>query len=386
MHRRSSLRRRRLAGVLATLSVLASGGSRADGLSAQPAPGDTAAAPSTAASVVVDNPFAQQAPPPLGIYGVNLPEKSRLVVFALPSFANLSGPMIGAQSVTPQYAVTHVYTTYSPAGVGVPHLVRNDPADVRHWAEAFGATYGVTDNIAVTVASSYKQNEQTILVYKGMTGSTLIGTTSPHVEGFGDTSLVGAWRVYQDAMNQVNVSMGVSLPTGSITANMTLMNNSGVVGTHRAVYALQTGDGTYDALPGIVYSGVLGPWSWGASYRGRLPLDVNDQGYRWGSYNEGDIWGGYSWLPGLETSLRFLGSVQGHILGYDPQALGYGPAANPLWYGGEHVDVIPGLNVSGRYFGLPAATVQRDNYDGRLSTIRLAKIGCRRVAARTVSV
>ncbi len=109
-------------------------------------------------------------------------------------------------------------------------------------------------------------------------------------------------------------------------------------------------------LPGIVYSGALDQWSWGLSYRGRLPLENNGQGYRWGDYNEMNGWGGYSWLPGLETTLRLSGSVQGAIHGYDLQILGYGPCSNPLWFGGEHIDLFPGFTISGKYYNMPAAT------------------------------
>ncbi len=82
-------------------------------------------------------------------------------------------------------------------------------------------------------------------------------------------------------------------------------------------------------------------------------MDTNNQGYRWGNYNEFDGWTGYRLLPGLGTSLRIVGSLQGPIHGYDPQILGYGPCSNPLWFGGDFVDLLPGVSISGRYIGVP---------------------------------
>jgi len=343
--------RRRWAGLAAAISaILVAGGARA---------GDTPILNGLLGAVDPTQPLAAQAPAPLGIYGASLPGQGHFSFSLQPSYGYSSGSLVGTQSISAAEAAQTIKTTYSSASAfGKPVPVRNDPQDVRIWAEPLGVSYGLTDNVALTVGSVYLEKQQNVTVFKGTgTTSTVVeAVPSTHTQGIGDTALAGVWRVYRDSMNQVNVVIGVSLPTGSITANATSINNSGATVVKRAVYTEQLGSGTYDALPGIVYSGVLGPWSWGLAYRGRLPLGNNDQGYRWGSYNEGDLWGGYTWLPGVQTTLTAQGAVQGHILGYDPQILGYGPCSNPLWYGGERIDLLPGLTVSGRYIGLAAAT------------------------------
>lgn len=71
-----------------------------------------------------------------------------------------------------------------------------------------------------------------------------------------------------------------------------------------AFYGMQSGTGTFDVLPRVLYAGTIAPWSWGVSYRARLPLAVNNEGYMWGHYQEANIWGGYSWIPGLTTTVR----------------------------------------------------------------------------------
>src|SRR5262249_57799757 len=77
----------------------------------------------------------------------------------------------------------------------------------------------------------------------------------------------------------------------------------------RGFYGMQLGTGTFDILPGVIYAGYLGPWSWGLSYRGRLPLDYNPQGYHWGNLHEFNGWAGYTWMPGLTTTFRVSGST-----------------------------------------------------------------------------
>ena len=342
-------RRRKLPGALAVMAglLVASGAQAADQSSDKSDP----AAPG------VSTPDRPNAPTPLGIYGVNQPKQGVFSLSINPGYFALSGSLIGTQSMSPVQAVTDpsVKTTFGPI-VGKPVQVRNVPATVNIGFVGFGLTYGLTKDFAVTVASAYLDKNQDVNVFKGMSGSTLLGQSDAGTQGISDTALVGLYRLYHDSMNQINVFFGFFLPTGSTTENEGGFNNSGKYGTKRAVYTLQLGTGTVDALPGITYSGVLGKWSWGLAFRGRYALDTNAQGYRWGAYSEFDGWGGYTWLPGLSTTLRVMGQVIGHIDGYDPQILGYGPCSNPLWFGGDFVDILPGLSISGRYFDMPAAT------------------------------
>ncbi len=349
-------RRLTVVAAMATIALISTDGRAADGNA--PDPGATppqAPAPQPPAPLgVASLNELEQPSAPLGIFGANLPGQGHLVVGVAPFFNKLDGSLIGSQSVSQQYAVTHVYTNYAPGLT--THVVRNDPQDVEIWGVPFGASYGLTKDVALTVSSIYLDKHQDVTVFKGMSGTAVQGTSHTGSSGFGDTAVVGAWRVYHDSMNQVNLQFGMFLPTGSATVDATALTNSGIFKTGRAVYTLQLGTGTFDALPGVVYSGFIDNVSWGASYRGRLPLDKNSEGYRWGNYNEFNVWAGYSWLPKLETSLRFSGSTQGQIVGYDPKILGYGPCSNPDWFGGQHIDMFPGVTVGGRYFGVPAAT------------------------------
>ena len=200
--------------------------------------------------------------------------------------------------------------------------VRNVPATVNVGLVGFGLTCGLTKDFAGTVASAYLDKNQDVNVCKGMKGSTLLSQSDAGTPGVSDTAVVGLYRLHHDSMNQINVFFGFFLPTGGTTETVSGFNNSGKFGVKRAVYTLQLGTGAVDAIPGVTYSGVLDKWSWGLAFRGRYALDTNAQGYRWGAYSEFDGWGGYTWLPGLSTTLRVMGQVIGDIDGYDPQILG----------------------------------------------------------------
>ena len=137
-----------------------------------------------------------------------------------------------------------------------------------------------------------------------------------------DSILAGIWRVYQDPINRIQINLGMSFPTGGTDNTFTLLQPNGTYATSRAFYSMQPGSGTFDLMPGIVYAGALERWSWGLSYRARLPLGVNPEGWMYGDLHEFSGWGGYSWTPSLTTTIRVSGSLQGPIIGADPLVVG----------------------------------------------------------------
>ena len=223
--------------------------------------------------------FAPQAPAPIGVFGVDMPGAGKFVFANTNSFSRNGGNLIGTNSVTPLYIITNVTSPYTPNGFAKLHMV---PQDLRTFSEGLSVAYGVTDNLSVSVATAFLEKAVDMETFtKGSTA--VLGYSTGRTEGIGDTQVAGVWRAYRDNINQINVNLGLSLPTGSTTNNQVLLLPTGLAPLKRAFYAMQEGSGTVDALPGVAYSGVLGPWSWGFSYRGRLPLDNNAQGWRYGT-------------------------------------------------------------------------------------------------------
>ncbi len=120
----------------------------------------------------------------------------------------------------------------------------------------------------------------------------------------------------------------------------------------RASYGMQIGTGTVDLLPGLTYTANRERWSWGAAYRGRIALDDNDQGYHWGDLHQLTGWLGYTVIPGVTLTGRVAGTTQGKIEGRDAQIFGVMQGANPAYYGGESVDLLGGVEIAGKEFGL----------------------------------
>jgi hypothetical protein len=315
---------------------------------AQVAPSAPAAATSTV------SPVAVQAPAPLGVFGVDMPGGGKFVFSVLSSFTRMQGSKIGTESVSSQYIVSNVTSAYTPVG---SHLLRMVPANLNVDSQGFSIAYGLTNSVTLVASTALLEKSVNMETFSGLSGLTPLGDSVGSTEGIGDTTVAAIVRVYQDRMNRVNINLGLSLPTGSTTDNIYLLLPNDTAPSKRGFYAMQPGTGTVDALPGIAYSGVLKAWSWGLAYRARLPLDLNAQGWQYGDLHEVNAWGGYSWMPGLETTLRFNGTIQGAIHGNDPLIRGYAQGATPLFYGGQQVSLFGGVIVSGRYFGLDPAQI-----------------------------
>jgi hypothetical protein len=327
-------------GAVLSLGALPAPGAQADNLSAniKGAPTAPAAAP--------------LAPAPLGVFGADMPPEGRLVLSIIPQFANLSHRLKGTRSVSPEEVVA---TT--PWFIDPRKTVRGVPQNIAVATQTVSLAYGVTKDIAVVVTAGMIEKNLDFLTFKGASGITRLGPSYTGTDSLSDFTGSAIYRVYEDSMHRIQLNLGMSFPTGSNHSAFTLLQPTGVYLTSRAFYSMQLGAGTFDVMPGVVYAGHLGQWSWGASYRGRFPLAANPEGYLYGDLHEFNGWGGYSWIPGVTTTLRVAGSIQGPIRGYDPNIVGKAPAANPNLYGGERVELFGGATISGKLVGLDDATL-----------------------------
>lgn len=310
---------------------------------------DLSAAPPVAAPSV---PAPSLAPAPLGVFGADMPAAGRLVVSVIPQFANFSHTLIGTRGVSSQQVVATTPWSWNPK-----QNLRLVPQNTAVATQTVALAYGVTENISVVLTTGMIEKNLDMLTFKGASGITPLGMSFTGTDGMTDTSLAAIWRVYRDPINRIQINLGMSFPTGSDHDTFTLLQPTGSYATSRAFYAMQSGSGTFDAMPGVVYAGQLGKWSWGLSYRGRLPLAVNPEGWAFGDLHEFNAWGGYSWVPGLTTTVRVCGSLQGQIVGNDPLIAGKAQAANPNFYGGQRIEMWGGATIAGKLIGVERLSV-----------------------------
>lgn len=291
-------------------------------------------------------------PAPLGIFGADMPPEGKLVLSIIPQFANASSMRKGTRVVSSEEIVTTTPWHVDPA-----KKLRGVPQNAFVATQTVALAYGVAKDLAVVLTVGVAEKNLDFLTFKGASGATRLGFSQTGTASLADTTLSAIYRIYADPIHRVQVNLGMSFPTGSNHNSFTLLQADGTYVTSRAFYAMQIGTGTFDIMPGVVYAGRLDKWSWGVSYRTRVPLADNDEGYRYGDLHTFDGWGGYSWIPGLTTTLRVNASLQGPIRGYDELIAGKAPAANPSFYGGQRVEIFGGASISGKFVGLDDVTI-----------------------------
>jgi hypothetical protein len=296
---------------------------------------------------------------PAGVQGASMVGAGKFMLNYIPMYMHMEGNYSGTSQVSQQT----ILNTQAPSG----NSYRIIPNSMDVQSHMFAGMYGVTDWLNLMVMSSYQIKSMNMTTFSMGMSPALLGASSGTTEGFGDTSVGLLWRLYQDPVNHVHFNMGFSLPTGSTTETVTMLTPmmGGTFMNMRANYGMQLGTGTVDVMPGLTYTGHLNSWSWGAQWRSRVALDDNDEGYRWGNLHEFTGWGGYTWIPGVTTTVRALGSIQDPIHGSDP-AMGMMmngvnmimmPGANPALYGGRRVDLLGGIEIAGARFGLPGVNL-----------------------------
>ena len=282
---------------------------------------------------------------PAGVSGAAMVCQGQFMAMYMPMYMDMQGNYIGSNTVS----TATLLKTPNLTGGG-PAYLRIIPSTMDADTNMFGLTYGVSDAINVMVMGNYVNKDMTMTTYN-MRGTAVVGAQTNSTEGFGDTSIVSLLRVYEDGINHIHLSFGMSIPTGSTTEEMTMLSPAGTYMQHRAIYGMQIGSGTFDLLPGLTYTGAKNLWSWGAIYRARLPMN-EDNGYHWGNLQQLTGWAGYTFLPGITATGRIAGTWQGRIEGSDPQIYGGMQGAYPGWYGGERVDLFGGIEIAGHQFGL----------------------------------
>ena len=292
---------------------------------------------------------------PAGVHGADMLSAGSAGFSYTPMLMHMSNNYIGSSTVSPDTIVTTIPSQTNMNGM--PEKYRIVPTSMDVQSHMFNFMYGISDRFNMMIMTAYLDKSMSMTTYSGASGMSVLGTSSSTTSGFGDTTVSGLWRFYKDSSNDANFMLGVSLPTGSNTENISMLSNmTGSMGmpmymSSRGSYGMQLGTGTYDLLPGLTYTNHTNSWSWGTAWRGRFATGDNTEGYHYGDQNNVTAWGGYTSSPGLTWSARLSESVQNQIHGADPAITGLMEGTNPNFSGGKHTDVLAGVEVAGGPFG-----------------------------------
>jgi len=168
-------------------------------------------------------------------------------------------------------------------------------------------------------------------------GGTRFTTRS---SGLGDIQLTSLIGLHEEGMHQFHMTVGASLPTGSIDEM-----DATPAGFSILPYPMQLGSGTYDLITGITYIGEKDDWSWGVDAEALIRIGKNDRAYRLGDEFTGTLFTTYQVSEHFTLTLKTNAKTWGNINGADP-ALNPAmvPTADPNLRGGTRFDIVGGVN------------------------------------------
>jgi len=213
-----------------------------------------------------------------------------------------------------------------------------------------GGMYGVTDKLTVMAMTNYTQMHMDHVTYQGGMRTTQRGTFSTQSKGLGDTT-IGAIYGLDDGLkrgHQLNVNLGISIPTGSNKETDQILTPMGGTPSPRLPYPMQLGTGTFDLKPGMTYSDRQEKFGWGTQFSGRIPLGKNTETYKRGDKIEGTAWLAYEAQYGLSFSARLKAQSQGKIEGQDTAIIAPVQTADPNNHGGDQAHILFGINLLGQ--------------------------------------
>ena len=278
---------------------------------------------------------------PISVMGGHMHDKGEWML----SYRYMRMDMDGNRNGTDELSPEEIVTNFANPNPG-PANLRVVPTEMTMDMHMFGAMYAPTDWLTLMAMGMYIEKEMDHITFAGMMGTTRLGTFTTESKGIGDTKLNGLFRIYQDDMHTVHLNAGLSLPTGSIDETDDVLTPMNTTPTLRLPYAMQLGTGTFDALPGITYSGHTGKFGWGAQANAEIRLeDENDEGYAWGNKYQATFWGGYQANNWLSLNANMRATTQSEIDGSDSQITAPVQTADPDNFGGDTISLGAGFDV-----------------------------------------
>jgi hypothetical protein len=277
---------------------------------------------------------------PASVMGAHMHKKGDWMLSYRYMRMEMDGVRDGTSDLTPEQVITYPNPNGPPANFRV---VGNTMETDMHM---LGGMFAPADWLTIMAMAPYVKRSMESIVFQGMMGTTRLGTSSMQSSGWGDAKLTSLIRLYEDDMHHVHLNAGLSLPTGSIDEEDTMLTPMNTQMRMRMAYGMQLGSGTFDAMPGVTYTGHSEKWGWGAQYIATIPLeDENSEGYSWGNKHQITAWSGYKMNDWLSFNASAKATHQGKIDGSDVLITGPMQGNDPDNYGGEKVFVGAGFDI-----------------------------------------
>lgn len=308
---------------------------------------------------------------PIGVMGDHLHAKGEWMLSYRFMRMDMHGNQQGRERITPEQIVTQIPNRFA-ANPMMPPTLRVVPLEMTTDMHMFGVMRGLSDNVTLMLMLNLVEKDMEHVTFAGGMGTTVLGRFRTRISGLGDTRVSALVQVYRDPVHAVHLNLGLSLPTGDNDETGAVLTPMGMMPRARLPYAMQLGTGTYNAEPGVTYSGISHHFNWGAQLLYSTPIDgFNDEGYRPGDRFALTAWLGYAFTPALNVTVRTSYRDLDRIDGLDPLIMAAVQTADPGNYGGQTTDIAFGANylvqsgtLKGHRFALEYQTVLNQDVNG----------------------
>lgn len=282
---------------------------------------------------------------PTGVMGRHLlPEGKVMLGYSL-GMMRMEGLASGTTGLDPIVAATSVPNRFFGLPMQ-PRTLRVIPEEMDMQMHMFSAMYGASDRVTLMAMVPYVEKSMTATTYAGPAGTRVLGSNKMRSEGLGDVTVGAVIGLHKKGRGALNMGIGASLPTGSISERGRMLSPMGTTPEMRMAYGMQLGSGTLDLKPSLTWTSGKGRLNWGAQVSGVIRTGDNAAGYTLGDVAAVTAWASYKPSRWFSYSARLEATSQGRIRGIDPFIRGPMPGSDPANYGGEAVIAYLGAELT----------------------------------------
>jgi len=213
---------------------------------------------------------------PIGIMGDHYHKQGEIMFSYRYMFMNMDGYQ--KESSSTDY--NRARTKHSGGTTAMNSVYMNVPIDMEMKMHMFGGMYALSNDYTLMSMIAYHDNTMEIKKHSTSETKTLSS------KGWGDTKLSIMRRLFESEVVKIHASLGVGLPTGSISKEDTMFGGSkGTLG-----YGMQLGSGTYDILPALTYYHTRRDFSFGIQTSAEIRTGENSKNYTLGDKYALNTW------------------------------------------------------------------------------------------------
>lgn len=202
-----------------------------------------------------------------------------------------------------------------------------------------GVAFSPLDRLTVEAVLPFTSSTMDHLTADGLAYTT-------ESSGVGDLAVRGLYAAYDRSRKRVHFMLGLTFPTGSVTArDVTPLGDDD---PEILTYPMQLGAGSVGVNPGVTIRGQSDRWSWGLQLQGTLHIRENSRQYRAGDRATGSFWVSRPWTSWISNSARIAFNAWANPWGHDDALLARErdePAADARRQAGTRLDLLLGLNL-----------------------------------------